>query len=418
MNKEHISRALRNMRTNLKKEKIYYSDIGYMLENEKQYMEFFKSLDEDSDEEINEDSIFVKIGLTYNEYKDNLNRTYDILESGNELSEDERQKIVKQTIAKNLVLLGRIMQESNAINFLIKKHNRKFGRIDESLIVEKQDVEKSFKPEKIKNYKDPELYALSVFWTNKFIKYIDAMEEYYMYIKDTKGVSSSELSLEQKDRLLYMSHQKKKFIERLFHDGIDEQERQEMCKAFKQEYEKTCQQHNFKRTSLKEDYEDLHYFEIIKGQLYVAKNMVTRMLLIDRINDGFSTKAIKDIRTWGMAEDSTDKSKYIVTIELPGYMLPISVHVPKDYVRDMLKSNEIDELELPLYSLEKDFTDENGNFLSATIAVKPELEQRQKIKTASKRKRQNKVLKHIRNQIEDKAQTTTKDTISINVEDR
>lgn len=418
MSKEHIARALRYMGDNLNKESIYYSDIAFMIENEKQYMEFFRSLDSDSDEDINEDSIFVKIGQTYNEYKNNLNETYTTLESNRELTEEERQGTVKKTISKNLILLGKIMQQSNAMNFLIRKHNRKFGKVDESLEVKREDVEKSFNPERIRNYTEPELYSLSIFWTNKFIKYINSMEEYYMYIKDTKGINASDLHSDQQDMLLYISYQKKKFIEKLYHEGTSEEERVQRCKDFEEEYQEICEKHGCKRTSLAVDYKDLHYFEIIKSQLYVAKNMVIRMLLIDRINDRFSTKPIKAIKNWGISEDDRDKSKYVVTIELPGYMLPISVHVPKDYVKEMLRANDINQIDLPHYSVKEDFTDENGKFLSTTIAVKPDPEKGKKIKMASKKKRQNRILTHIRNQIEDKAQTTKNDTININIEDR
>lgn len=413
MRSEHLERYFERFKNNLNKQSISYNDIAFMTENEKQYMEFFKKLSANSEIDINEDDVFKAVTETYIEYRTEFNQAYDKLE-GQDLTIEEAHKIVTETIQNTLILLGKWMQDSNATEFLVKKHNRKYGSIDESLNVKAEDIEKSFEADKVKRYKITELYTTSIFWTNKFIKYINSLEEYSMYIKDTQGVMRSDIDLQDEDKMLYISYQKKKLIEKIYHECTSQEEREAMCKYFEQRYEEICEKNGCKRVSLEDDFNHLKGFEVIKEQLYVAKNSVVKSLLINLINDVLSRKVLKDVKNWGIEEDTKDKSKYILNIELPGYMLPVSVHVPKYHVREILKASEIESLDLPIFSIKEDFTDETGKFYGATIMYKPGEEQKKDIKNASKRKRNNKILMHIRNQTYDRPQVSNSQKLTIN----
>ena len=148
---EHLERYFERFKNNLNKQSISYNDIAFMTENEKQYMEFFKKLSANSEIDINEDDVFKAVTETYIEYRTEFNQAYDKLE-GQDLTIEEAHKIVTETIQNTLILLGKWMQDSNATEFLVKKHNRKYGSIDESLNVKAEDIEKNFEADKVKRY--------------------------------------------------------------------------------------------------------------------------------------------------------------------------------------------------------------------------------------------------------------------------
>ncbi len=418
MKNRRIDNTFKGTKENLSKDSISYRDIGFILESQKQYMTFFANLDRELDGDIDESFIIAEIASAYIEYRNNMNKGYEqFKEAKEDTTQEEKKDIFESIISRNLQILGNIMKKSGALEFWKRKHNRKYSEIDESLEVSKEQIESEFEEKRLSRKNIIELTSLSAFWTNKFIKYIDNIEEYYMYVLDTQGLTSSKDSHEE-DRRLYVSLQKKHTVEKIFLEANSEEEAEGIIKEYKEEYKKVFEAEECKRVSLRDDYSELKIFELMKQQLYVAKNMAIKEILVDRISDIYSRNPIQKIKTWGIQDDEKDKTKTIVTIELPGYMLPISVHIPKMHIRELLEKNNISKIDLPQYKPEEDFLDKNGRYLGANVMVMATEQQEKAIRKAYKINKKNKTLGHIKRQIAGETQKIETQTITMNAEER
>lgn len=418
MRNRRIDNLIRRVQENLAKEEIKYEDIGFIIDSQKQYMNFFRNLDKEKDDEIDDKTIMVELAETYMAYRDNMNKGYEELKKAKENNESEKaDTIFKNIMVGNLKILENIMEKSGAIEFLVGKHNKKYGKIDKSLETTVSEVKKEFEEGKLKRASRTELEALSAFWTNKFIKYIDNIEEYYMYIEDTRNLGKSK-NIQEEDRRLYIATQKKRIIEKIFLEAKYQDKVEETIKDYSKEYSELFQKVGEKEIKLKDDYESLSIFELIKQQLYVAKDMAIKEIIVERINDIYSGNPLPEIKNWGVSEDSRDASKYIVTIELNGYMLPISLHTPKTQIREVLEKNKINAIKLPWYNPEENFKDDTGHHLGVNVMIRPSMEQQAAIRKAYKANKKGKaskeklyVLEHIKRQITGEFQDKPKEEI-------
>lgn len=354
MKNKWIEKLLQEISQNIDK-KPCYRDIAFIVEDQKQYKAFEESLRVQTGEEISKEEILLEIGKAYIQFKDNSNATGAYLVANeNELSIEEREKIILEFARKNL-----------------KR-------------------------------------------TNKFIKYIDVIEEAYMYAKDTEGQDLSYISTAEEDKILYQSYQKKRVIEKICQEAETEQEKEQLIVEYSASYTQLFGE----GTSLEDDYADMNLFERMKQSLYVSKNMAINRILIDRINEIYANNPIRTIKNWGIQEDPKYKSKYIVIIELPGYLLPVTIHMPKVSISKMLKENDISKISFPEYETQSDFTTQTGEYLGASIMVQATDVQAEAIRKAAKKNRQNKTLQHIRKQVFNEYQQRTNTELEITSEER
>ena len=414
MKNKWIEKLLQEISQNIDK-KPCYRDIAFIVEDQKQYKAFEESLRVQTGEEISKEEILLEIGKAYIEFKDNSNATGAYLVANeNELSIEEREKIILEFARKNLKILGNIMTRSKAIEFQTKKYNKKYMKVDSALEVKAEDVINQFSEEKLKRKSPSELFTMLAFWTNKFIKYIDVIEEAYMYAKDTEEQDLSYISTAEEDKILYQSYQKKRVIEKICQEAETEQEKEQLIVEYSASYTQLFGE----GTSLEDDYADMNLFERMKQSLYVSKNMTINRILIDRINEIYANNPIRTIKNWGIQEDPKYKSKYIVIIELPGYLLPVTIHMPKVSISKMLKENDISKISFPEYKTQSDFTTQTGEYLGASIMVQATDVQAEAIRKAAKKNRQNKTLQHIRKQVFNEYQQRTNTELEITSEER
>ncbi len=403
---------------------ISYKDIAFMAENQKQFMEFFKSLDASTKYDITEENILFEIEDAYQRYKENSSNAYYKVMSIENISDEEKKEYMKKMFVENLSVLGNIMKKSSCLEFLTRKHNKKYLKISQSLEANIGDIEKEFDPNFLSRKTLAELETLTAFWTNKFIKFIDNMEEYYMYIKDTEKRQS--MTLPEEDKMLFVSLQKKRIIEKIYLESDTEDELNNNMRNFKKRYKDIFKNLQCDRTNLVEDFYALATFEKMKYSLYDAKDTAIRNLIVNRMNEVYRGNPLQTIKNWGIKQDEKGKKEYIITIELPYYLLPISLHFPKTCITEILSSANMKDVDLPEYDIDSDFKDENGKMYGVNVVFMPNLNQQEAIKKELKKYKKQKdsknvnrakILSHIYCQLSGKSQMVTNTQRFIKVHD-
>lgn len=310
------------------------------------------------------------------------------------------QKKLEARIALNVANyyneIGNIIDEYGIIDVFVARSNNAFSKAgapffhcDRSMAIEEFDTRKNMRC-------DFSIIAMKlIFYINKIVKFVDALEYGAMLNNDihkAKTGNDKRIKFFSKLKTDYL----KKVIEAIQTMPEDEWKNFSMKS---EEYNKIFED-VFENLNFEEDLANVYRYERCKENIYGNKGQMITNSLAGLISAD-KERLNREIRNWGIGKDKN--GDFLMGMNLYGYPMPITVHVPKSSIENLLKCLKND----PIYGRERyimvpkynSLLDSNGSVFSTNVLFKAKEYQREKIKSVAENNPNNNCLKFFYSQI-------------------
>lgn len=292
--------------------------------------------------------------------------------------------------------IGNIIDEYGIIDVFVVRSNNAFSKAgapffncNRNMAIEEFDTKKNIRY-------DFSIIAMKlVFYINKIVKYVDALEYGAMLNNDFHKAKTG-----NNKRIKFFSKLKTDYLKKVI-EAIQTMSEEEWKKfSIKSEEYNKIFEDIFENLNFEEDLANVYRYERCKENIYGNKSqMITNSLAaLISANKGSLNK---DVRNWGIGKDKN--GDFLMGMNLYGYPMPITVHVPKCSIENLLKTFKND----PIYGRERyimvpkynSVLDSNGSIFSTNVLFKSKEYQREKIKSVAENNPNNNCLKFFYSQI-------------------
>lgn len=318
--------------------------------------------------------------------------------------------VENRLFAQSLEVLSDTMEASGITDSLIDRHNVLCAKNGVDVLkIEKEQVLNEFDVDKNSRSKLISLYMKNMFWLNKYIKMFNGFETQSIFdesIKNNRNLEKNEIYY-----LLYMAYAKYEICKQIYSQkacSSDDKIDLELCKAYSQMYRNEfCDIFPQAENNIFNDYARVSAFEEAKDSLYHKKDFFNAVLLRSQMIEKNLSTLNPGIKYWGITIDELDQS-VIFRLEPEGYMLPVSVHMPRFIYEDSIAAFGVKKYEFPQMDAIKRLDDKSKIF-STNVLAKPTPEQTKQIKAELKKGgEQREFLKRVLEQINGKPHSFSK----------
>lgn len=412
-----INKAFDNLQIAIDNKAPNFRDIAFMLENEKQY-KICKNRLELKFPETNVNFLTVSNYLAdiYRQYIDDLEAIEKTIDDIEKNKSNLRPKFQEQQLTKllntNLSNLCNALEQTGCTDTLLLKHNKTCQKNKLKVLqLTKEQLDAEFN--RNSRCTKSESYIKTAFWLNKFIKYINSIEEYVAFEYDTLLTDFSTLTPSEKDNLYLVAQKHKELFSTIYNVCQNDEDEKELLEFYQGHYSSIFNPILHKECNLKTDYKFFKSFEYVKSELYASKDQYINTIIIDRLIESSNNFHFSTIPNWGITDDARDKTKYIVCAHLSHYLFPCTFHYPKKSLQNTLEYLDINHVDLPRFNINNYFTDSDGNIFPVNIICSANQQQRSEIKKCSKQNPESKVLSYINNHLEKYVYADKKNPYSI-----
>lgn len=296
--------------------------------------------------------------------------------------------------------IGRLMDDYGIIDILLERSNKTFNNMGyQFLKTDKRTAMLEFDARK--NYRTS-YYALSMkmmFQINKIAKMIDSIEYGKMLYNDK--LNSKESS---EKRIKIFSNLKTEYLRKIIEakNCMTEDEQQNFDIAEK-EYYRIFGNH-FNNLNYQEDLKKVSEFESRKRIIYQNKEHLLAPMMGMTMSGVTDQLIDRDIKETGMSLD--ENGKIVMGMNLYGYPMPITVHVPRSSIESMIEAEKYRQKVVmgSVYIPEgvRKYTvlhDKKGKVFPTNILYKPNENQRALITKAYKENPNDDMIKFFYSQI-------------------
>lgn len=296
--------------------------------------------------------------------------------------------------------IGRLMDDYGIIDILLERSNKTFTNMGyQFLKTDKRTAMLEFDTRK--NY-ITSYFALSMkmmFQINKIAKFIDSIEYGKMLYNDRMNSKES-----SEKRIKILSNLKTEYLRKVIEaKNCMTEEEQQNFDIVEKEYYRIFGAY-FNNLNYKEDLEKISEFESRKKMMYKHKENILAPMIGMTLNNVTDQFIDRDIKATGMSID--DNGKVVMGMNLYSYPMPITVHVPRSSIENMIEAEKYRKTVIGggTYIAEgvkkyKVLHDKKGKVFPTNILYKPNETQRALIVKAYKENPDDDVIKFFYTQI-------------------
>lgn len=386
---ERVANSFYDMQTSLSITSTQSLKIGFLFDNENQYNLYRNMIHPNYSDNNNLDFLQVTSHLLSisSQLKENYIKMADFQEKYHlgklnlrpSIAEKEYNKLLNTV----LVNLCTSLSKTGFIDTLLSKHNKKCAQYHVNVLkLTPEQIEHELDKNKRCNTTDS--YVKLAFCSNKFIKFINSIEEASIYHLSTSNMNHSNLTETEINKLLYIARKKKSFLTSIYLNSYNAKQESLYLNLYKDKYSELLKDTFINSNDLEQEYRFLRLFESTKNDVYTIKDQLSNTLITDCLIDHKTHKAAPYIKNWGIIEDFKDKSKCIFGIHLPRNLFPCAFHLPKYSLYETMRFLKVNAIDIPKYDISEHFITFTGELFPINIIASPSEEQVNALKNICK----------------------------------
>lgn len=383
---ERVANSFDDMKTSLSINSTQNLKLGFLFDNEDQYSSY-RDIVQASSPNNNTNLDFLQVASHLISISSQFKEDYTAMSNFQEqyhlgklnLRPNVAEREYNKLLNTILVNLCTSLSKSGFIDTLLLKHNQKCTQYYVNVL--------KLTPEQIKYELDKnsrcnitDSYTKLAFWLNKFIKFINSIEESSIYHLTTSRMNLSNIPETERNKLLYIARKKKTFLTSIYLNSYNDEQESSYLDFYKDKYSELLKDTFIDSNNLEEEYRFLRLFESTKNDIYTMKDQLANTLITDCLIDHKSRPVAPYIKNWGITEDPKDKSKCILGIHLPRSLFTCTFHLPKYSLYKSMQFLKINKIDIPKYDIGNYFTTGTGEIFPVNIISSPSEEQINSIK--------------------------------------
>lgn len=324
---------------------------------------------------------------------DEIEKSYDKLDEFIDVSDEYFEKKLKSSYIQLLKMAGDFFNRYDFLESYCSDYDKNMEELNVTGIKyvtksstknkELISVEDTFSQEYLEKLDIYTIMSLNAFWQNRMAK--DSKRIYTAFyiidrlnlLKEDKIQNSDDIS----DELLKELIARKIFINRLatfklrnYIDGTENYDSSliDRIEVYSKNYNEDY------NTNLEQEIDSIEYEQVNNENIYLIKNQNLSYLVKMLCNEK------SKIPNWGIVPENSDEIYTLISIDLPGYNMPISLHIPKDILITSLYSLNTDKSVLnktfiiPVYEGHQDF-EINHKYIPTNILMPLNKEQKKEL---------------------------------------
>ncbi len=332
-------------------------------------------------------------------------------------------KCLKEDYIKSIISVVGQLKELNLLDKYRAANNKQFERLGlPELSITDEDFDAFYgnlSEEMLQKYNIHDLSVINSFWINRLSKEIltfnnafFAINDLYLWDKIRKGkiitdpeTGEKKIDVQVSDAQIEAVSEKMKFLSQVAGNFLIDIDEETLKSAPEFKAEETSD--GFYRISRTAVFKDLssdidalnneigkdykRYFSSTNGAVLrnTSNNFVRDFSLYHtalnithnsyKIKDNIMIALLSNLfnsnisRNWGLSlenrrKDPTRTDKVLIAIDVPGFNMPIRLHMRRELLEDFLKSNQ-NTSKIPLYQGENDFNKEHGSVITTPMLI-------------------------------------------------